>query len=115
MAKRDREKTLADAFAEADAADKKKSVAMPGSGNPALPWVSLVLAIVGWVFGMFVSWFVSVLAGIAGIVVGVIARKKASPRQRMNTIALVLNILCVASSLFLVFFYLYKLWSLGVL
>lgn len=109
----DIKQSIHDAFD--DEPEKTTVPPAPGSGNPALPIASLVMGIVGIVLGTAVSWFLSVIAGIIAIVLGLLARKKASPRLRLANVGIVLGILDIVSSTALVVLFLQRLSSLGLL
>ena len=79
MSQEDIKQSIHDAFDENDQ-DVKKPVPKPGSGNPGLPIASLVFAVAGGILGGYVSWILSVIAGAVAIVLGIMARKQASPR-----------------------------------
>ena len=87
----------------------------PGSGNPGLPIASLIFAVAGAILGGYVSWILSVIAGIVAIVLGVVARKQASPRLGLALAGIAIGVLCVLSSLALVGIYLFKLKNMGLL
>ena len=65
--------------------------------------------------GGYVSWILSVIAGIVAIVLGVVARKQASPRLGLALAGIVIGVLCILSSLALVGIYLLKLKNMGLL
>lgn len=88
---------------------------VPGSGNPALPIASLVVSLAGLVLGVIASWILSVAAGIAAIVLGLRARKKASPRLGLAYAGIALGVLNIMGSAVLVVLFLQRLSSLGLL
>lgn len=114
MSQEDIKQSVHDAFDEDDQ-DTQKPAPKPGSGNPGLPIASLIFAIAGGVLGGYVSWILSVIAGIVAIVLGVMARKQASPRLGLALAGIVIGALCIISSLALVGIYLFQLKSMGLL
>lgn len=111
MSQEDIKQSIHDAFDEDDPSPAKRAP-KPGSGNPGLPIASLIFAVAGAILGGYVSWILSV---IAGIVLGVVARKQASPRLGLALAGIVIGVLCILSSLALVGIYLLKLKNMGLL
>ena len=103
MSQEDIKQSIHDAFDEDDPSPAKRAP-KPGSGNPGLPIASLIFAVAGAILGGYVSWILSVIAGIVAIVLGVVARK-----------GIVIGVLCILSSLALVGIYLLKLKNMGLL
>lgn len=114
MSQEDIKQSIHAAFDENDQ-DVKKPVPKPGSGNPGLPIASLVFAVAGGILGGYVSWILSVIAGAVAIVLGIMARKQASPRLGLALTGIIIGALCIISSLALVGIYLFKLKSMGLL
>lgn len=114
MSQEDIKQSIHDAFDEDDPSPAKRAP-KPGSGNPDLPIASLIFAIAGAILGGYVSWILSVIAGIVAIVLGVVARKQASPRLGLALAGIVIGVLCILSSLALVGIYLLKLKNMGLL
>lgn len=98
-----------------DEPEVKSAAPAPGSGNPTLPIAAVVIGVLGLVLGIAVSWILSVVAGIVAIVLGALAKKKASPRPKLALAGIVLGILDILSSALLVALFLYKLASIGLL
>ena len=111
MSQEDIKQSIHDAFDEDDPIPAKRAP-KPGSGNPGLPIASLIFAVAGAILGGYVSWILSV---IAGIVLGVVARKQASPRLGLALAGIAIGVLCILSSLALVGIYLFKLKDMGLL
>ena len=55
------------------------------------------------------------IAGVVAIILGIMARKQASPRLGLALAGIVIGALCILSSLALVGIYLFKLKSMGLL
>lgn len=87
----------------------------PGSGNPGLPVACLIFAVAGAILGIFVSWMLSVVAGIVAIALGLVARKQAAPRMGLAWAGIALGALCVLGSILLVVIYAVQLANLGLL
>lgn len=87
----------------------------PGSGNPGLPVACLIFAVAGAILGVFVSWMLSVVAGIVAIALGIMARKQASPHRGLTRAGMVLGAVCILGSVLLVVIYAVQLASLGLL
>ena len=114
MSQEDMKQSFHDAFDEDDPSPAKRAP-KPGSGNPCLPIASLIFAVAGAILGGYVSWILSVIAGIVAIVLGVVARKQASPRLGLALAGIAIGALCILSSLALVGIYLFKLKDMGLL
>lgn len=114
MSQEDIKQSIHDAFDEDDPSPAKRAP-KPASGNPGLPIASLIFAVAGTILGGYVSWILSVIAGIVAIVLGVVARKQASPRLGLALAGIVIGALCILSSLALVGIYLLKLKNMGLL
>lgn len=114
MSQEDIKQSIHDAFDDDDQ-NAQKPAPKPGSGNPGLPIASLIFAIAGGILGGYVSWILSVIAGIVAIVLGVMARKQASPRLGLALAGIIIGALCIISSLALVGIYLFQLKSMGLL
>lgn len=71
MSQEDIKQSIHDAFDEDDPSPAKRAP-KPGSGNPGLPIASLIFAVAGAILGGYVSWILSVIAGIVAIVLGVV-------------------------------------------
>ena len=114
MSQEDIKQSIHDAFDEDDPSPAKRAP-KPGSGNPGLPIASLIFAVAGAILGGCVSWILSVIAGIVAIVLGVVARKQASPRLGLALAGIVIGVLCILGSLALVGIYLLQLKNMGLL
>lgn len=114
MSQEDIKQSIHDAFDDDDQ-NATKRAPKPGSGNPGLPIASLIFAVAGAILGGYVSWILSVIAGVVAIILGIMARKQASPRLGLALAGIVIGALCILSSLALVGIYLLKLKSMGLL
>lgn len=84
-------------------------------GNPGLPVASVIFGVVGIILGGYVSWLLSVLAGIIAIALAVFARKQNSPWPAVARAGLVMGIIDIVASIALVGIVLWRLASIGLL
>lgn len=87
----------------------------PAYGNPGLPVASVIFGIVGLILGGYVSWLLSVLAGIVAIALSIFARKQNSPWPAVARVGLVMGIIDIVASIALVLIVLWRLSSIGLI
>lgn len=87
----------------------------PAYGNPGLPVASVIFGIVGLILGGYVSWLLSVLAGIVAIALSIFARKQNSPWPAVARAGLVMGIVDIVASVALVGIVLWRLSSIGLI
>ena len=98
-----------------DGAEAPESQDAPAYGNPGLPVASVIFGIVGLILGGYVSWLLSVLAGIVAIALSIFARKQNSPWPAVARAGLVMGIVDIVASIALVGIVLWRLSSIGLL
>lgn len=100
-------------FSEVPAKQNRTESAAPGS--PALSIASAVVGLAGVVIALWVSWILSVVAGVVAIVVGRMAIRREAPLPQAAYAGQVLGFICVVANTVLMVFYIYQLMSLGLL
>lgn len=85
-----------------------------GSGSSMLPIVSACVGVAGIILAMFVSWILSVLAGVLAIVLAQLAASKHAAHPMAIRIGRVLGIICIVANIAMVAYYAYRLVSLEV-
>lgn len=86
----------------------------PASGNPGLSIATIIFGVVGVILALWVSWILSVIAGIVAIVLGRMASRQNAPYPRAILAGKVLGVICIFANAFMVFTYVAYLMSLGV-
>ena len=91
-----------------------------GAGNtapdsPALSIASAVVGLAGVVIALWVSWILSVAAGVVAIVAGRMAIHREAALPQAAYAGQVLGFICVVANTVLMVFYIYQLMSLGLL
>lgn len=86
----------------------------PAPGNPGLSIATIIFGVVGVILALWVSWILSVIAGIAAIVLGRMASRQNAPYPRAILAGKVLGVICIFANAFMVFTYVAYLMSLGV-
>lgn len=87
----------------------------PAPGNPGLSIATIIFGVVGVILALWVSWILSVIAGIVAIVLGRMASRQNAPYPRAILAGKVLGVICIFANAFMVFTYVAYLMSLGVL
>lgn len=87
----------------------------PSPGNPGLSIATIIFGVVGVILALWVSWILSVIAGIVAIVLGRMASRQNAPYPRAILAGKVLGVICIFANAFMVFTYVAYLMSLGVL
>lgn len=87
----------------------------PAPGNPGLSIATIIFGVVGVILALWVSWILSVIAGIVAIVLGRMASRQNAPYPRAILAGKVLGVICIFANAFMVFTYVAHLMSLGVL
>ncbi len=87
----------------------------PAPGNPGLSIATIIFGVVGVILALWVSWMLSVIAGIVAIVLGRMASRQNAPYPRAILAGKVLGVICIFANAFMVFTYVAYLMSLGVL
>lgn len=87
----------------------------PAPGNPGLSIATIIFGVVGVILALWVSWILSVIAGIVAIVLGRMASRQNAPYPRAILAGKVLGVICIFANAFMVFTYVAYLVSLGVL
>lgn len=85
------------------------------AGNPGLSIATIIFGVVGVILALWVSWILSVIAGIVAIVLGRMASRQNAPYPRAILAGKVLGVICIFANAFMVFTYVAYLMSLGVL
>lgn len=86
----------------------------PAPGNPGLSIATIIFGVVGVILALWVSWILSVIAGIVAIVLGRMASRQNAPYPRAILAGKVLGVICIFANAFMVFTYVAYLMSLGV-
>lgn len=86
----------------------------PAPGNPGLSIATIIFGVVGVILALWVSWILSVIAGIVAIVLGRMASRQNAPYPRVILAGKVLGVICIFANAFMVFTYVAYLMSLGV-
>lgn len=84
-------------------------------GNPGLSVATAIFGIVGVILALFVSWILSIVAGIVAIVLGTMAKRQNAPYPRMITAGKVLGFICVVANTVMAVGYVLYLMRLGIL
>lgn len=84
-------------------------------GNPGLSVATAIFGIVGVILALFVSWILSIVAGIVAIVLGTMAKRQNAPYPRMITAGKVLGFICVVANTVMAVGYVLYLMQLGIL
>lgn len=84
-------------------------------GNPGLSVATAIFGIVGVILALFVSWILSIVAGIVAIVLGTMAKRQHAPYPRMITAGRVLGFICVVANTVMAVGYVLYLMKLGIL
>lgn len=84
-------------------------------GNPGLSVATAIFGIVGVILALFVSWILSIVAGIVAIVLGTMAKRQNAPYPRMITAGKVLGFICVVANTVMAIGYVLYLMQLGIL
>lgn len=84
-------------------------------GNPGLSVATAIFGIVGIILALFVSWILSIVAGIVAIVLGTMAKRQNAPYPRMITAGKVLGFICVVANTVMAVGYVLYLMRLGIL
>lgn len=84
-------------------------------GNPGLSVATAIFGIVGVVLALFVSWILSIVAGIVAIVLGTMAKRQHAPYPRLITAGKVLGFICVVANTVMAVGYVLYLMKLGIL
>lgn len=84
-------------------------------GNPGLSVATAIFGIVGVILALFVSWILSIVAGIVAIVLGTMAKRQHAPYPRMITAGRVLGFICVVANTAMAIGYVLYLMKLGIL
>lgn len=84
------------------------------AGNPGLSIATIIFGVVGVILALWVSWILSVIAGIVAIVLGRMASRQNAPYPRAILAGKVLGVICIFANAFMVFTYVAYLMSLGV-
>ena len=87
----------------------------PAPGNPGLSIATIIFGVVGVILALWVSWILSVIAGIVAIVLGRMASRQNAPYPHAILAGKVLGVICIFANAFMVFTYVAYLMSLGVL
>lgn len=84
-------------------------------GNPGLSVATAIFGIVSVILALFVSWILSIVAGIVAIVLGTMAKRQNAPYPRMITAGKVLGFICVVANTVMAVGYVLYLMQLGIL
>lgn len=87
----------------------------PLPGNPGLSIAAVIFGVVGIILAVFVSWALSVVAGVVAVVLGHMAKRRNSPHQKAALAGQVMGFICIVANTALVLLYIYQLMSLGIL
>ena len=99
---------------EAASAEEPVGAEEPAPGNPGLSIATIIFGVVGVILALWVSWILSVIAGIVAIVLGRMASRQNAPYPRAILAGKVLGVICIFANAFMVFTYVAYLMSLGV-
>ena len=94
---------------------KQEDAGNTAPGSPALSIASAVVGLAGIVIALWVSWILSVAAGVVAIVLGRMAIRREAPLPQAAYAGQVLGFICVVANTVLMVFYIYQLMSLGLL
>lgn len=84
-------------------------------GNPGLSVATAIFGIVSVILALFVSWILSIVAGVVAIVLGTMAKRQNAPYPRIITAGKVLGFVCVIANAVMAIGYVVYLMQLGVL
>lgn len=85
-----------------------------GSGSSMLSVVSACVGVAGIVLAIFVSWILSVLAGVLAIALAQLAARKRAGHPAAILVGRALGIVCIVANVAMVAYYACRLISLGV-
>ncbi len=95
--------------------DTDQPVSTNDSISSMLSICSAGVGVIGVILAIFVSWILSVLAGIIALALAQLAASKHAPYPAAIRAGRILGVLCIVANIALVAIYIYQLMSLGVL
>ncbi len=95
--------------------DADQTVSANDSISSMLSICSAGVGVIGVILAVFVSWILSVLAGIIALALAQLAASKHAPYPAAIRAGRILGVLCIVANIALVAIYIYQLMSLGVL
>lgn len=96
-------------------ADAGQTVSANDSISSMLSICSAGVGVIGVILAIFVSWILSVLAGIIALALAQLAASKHAPYPVAIRAGRILGVLCIVANIAMVAIYIYQLMSLGVL